>query len=365
MKKKFIYLPVMLLFLFVLTACGKKELKDFTISVDSLMPINTTKQVRVTYDPEDVQETITWSSSDSEIAEVNDGIVKAKNVGNVTIIAQTAGGLRKTANIEVYKKVESLTLSKESVELYAGESTDITAEVLPDDATYKEITWTSSNSNVANVDGGKIIAKNVGSTTIVAKTKDGVSKQCNVLVKEKPIEYSGSGDKIISNIRIPSGNYKAVLSNSGRSNFIVKFYENSNDSYGDLLANEIGTYNGSVVIRDGETSLISDGMLEIKSSGKWTIKFEPISGTIQGKTVSGTGDVVTGWFKGDGKRQVATFTNSGKSNFIVRIYDEYGDRDLLVNEIGSYNGQATFTTNSYSKYYFEVVSSGKWTISWE
>lgn len=365
MRKNLLYIPFLLLLVFSLTGCGEKKLESISLSVDKLIPINETKEVRVEFKPESVKEEITWSSSNEEIASVSNGIITAKGIGNATITATTTSGIKDQVNIEVYQKVESLTLDKSNVEFYVGDTSQVNATITPEEATYKDITWTSSNNSVASVENGLITAKSTGETTITATTKDGVSQKCNVVVKEKPIEFSGSGDKIISNVNIPKGTYKAVMSNNGRSNFIVKFYESSNVSYGDLLANEIGTYNGSVVIRDGGTTPITNGMLEVKSSGSWSIKFEPISGTIDGKSVSGTGDVVTGWFKGDGKRQVATFSNSGSSNFIVRVYDEYGDRDLLVNEIGSYNGQATFTTNSYSKYYFEVVSSGNWTISWE
>lgn len=365
MRKKILYFQFFLLLVFVITGCGTKTLKDFTIKTDDLIPINETTQIKVSYDPSDLQEEITWSSSNEEVAEVKNGIISAKSLGNATITAETTSGLKKSINIEVYQKVDNLSLDKESVELYTTETIQLNATIEPENATYKDINWSSSDSSVAIVENGLITAKSVGETKITATTKDGVSKQCSVIVKEKPIEFSGSGDKIISDVNIPSGNYKAVLSNNGRSNFIVKFYESSNDSYGDLLANEIGTYNGSVVIRDGETTAINGGMLEVKSSGSWTIKFERISGTIDGKSISGSGDTVTGWFNGDGKRQVATFNNSGSSNFIVRVYNQYGDRDLLVNEIGSYNGQATFTTSSTGKYYYEVISSGSWTISWE
>ena len=365
MRKKLLYIPFLLLLVFSLTGCGEKKLESISLKVDKLIPINETKEINVSYEPDDVKEEITWSSSNEEIASVSNGIITAKGIGNATITATTTSGIKDQVNVEVYQKVESLTLDKQNVEMYVGDTSQVNATITPDEATYKEITWTSSSNSVATIENGLITAKGTGETTITATTKDGVSQRLNVVVKEKPIEFSGSGDKIISNVRIPRGTYKAVLSNNGRSNFIVKFYENSNDSYGDLLANEIGSYNGSVVIRDGGTSAITDGMLEVKSSGSWTIKFESISGTITENKVSGKGDVVTGWFKGNGKRNVATFTNSGSSNFIVRIYDEYGDRDLLVNEIGSYNGQATFTTSSSSRYYFEVVSSGNWTISWE
>ena len=308
MKKNL--LLVLLLFLISLTGCGSKKLESISLSVDNLIPISETKEIKVSYKPSDVKENITWSSSDENIAIVNDGVITAKNYGKVSITA-------------------------------------------------------TSENGIVTVENGLITAKSIGEATVVATTKDGVSQECYIVVKEKPIEFSGSGDKIISNIKIPKGNYKATLSNNGRSNFIVKFYNSVNDSYGDLLANEIGTYTGSVIIRDGETKETTDGMLEIKSSGNWSIKFEPISGKITENKITGTGDTVTSWFTPGNKRNIATFTNSGSSNFIVKVYDEYGDYDLLVNEIGSYNGQAIFTTSSLSKYYFEIISSGDWSISWE
>ena len=365
MRKNLLYIPFLLLLVFSLTGCGEKKLESISLSVDKLIPINETKEVRVEYKPESVKEEITWSSSNEEIASVSNGIITAKGVGNATITATTTSGIKGQVNIEVYQKVESLTLDKSNVEFYVGDTSQVNATITPEEATYKDITWTSSNNSVASVENGLITAKSTGEATITATTKDGVSQKCNVVVKEKPIEFSGSGDKIISNVNIPRGVYKAVLSNSGAHNFIVELHKDDNDSYGDLLANEIGSYNGSVVIRDGETTPIVGGMLEIKSSGKWNIKFEQVSGTIQGKSVSGSGDVVTGWFKGDGKRQVVTLTNKGAHNFIVEVYDEYGNSDLLANEIGSYNGQVTFVSNDSSKYYFSVISSGNWTISWE
>lgn len=365
MRKKLFYISSLLLLVFVITGCGTKTLKNFTIKSDDLIPINETRKINVSYEPSDLREEIKWSSSNEEIAEVKNGIISAKSLGNVTISAETTSGLKKSIKIEIYQKVDSLSLDKESVDLYVSETMQLNATIEPENATYKDINWSSSDNSVATIENGLITAKSIGEAKITATTKDGISKQCSVIVKEKPIEFSGSGDKIISDVNIPSGNYKAILSNNGSRNFIVKFYESSNDSYGELLANEIGSYNGSKVIRDGETTAIRGGMLEVKSSGNWSIKFERIGGTINGKSVNGTGDSVTGWFVGDGKRQVATFTNSESSNFIVKVYNQYGDSDLLVNEIGSYNGQAIFTTSSNVKYYYEISSSGSWTISWE
>ena len=181
----------------------------------------------------------------------------------------------------------------------------------------------------------------------------------------EPIVYSGFGDKIISNVKIPRGNYKAILTYNGKANFIVKLYENGSATYGDLLANEINSYQGVVVVKDGQNKAITDGILEVKSSGNWTVRFENVTGSILENSITGSGDVVTGWFAGDGKRKVVTMNYSGTANFIIKVFDQNGLHEIIANEIGAYNGQATFATSSKSKYYFEIASSGPWTISWE
>lgn len=360
-KNIIIYIIVVLM----IAGCVEKKLENISLKVDNILAINETSTVKVEYTPRNIREDISWESSDEKIATVNNGIVTGKSIGVVTITATTSSGIKNQVSIEVYQNVESLTFDKDNVELFVGDKTQIKATITPTEAKYKDIIWTSTNNDVAIIENGLITAIGPGEATITATTKEGISQNCKVLVKEKPIEFSGSGDKIITNITIPNGVYKVIMKNSGRSNFIVKFYENDSSTYGDLLANEIGAYNGEVIFRDGATASTSNGMLEVKSSGKWSIKFEAVSGTILSKSVNGKGDVVTGWFHGDGKRQVATFNNSGKSNFIVWLCDEYGSRDLLVNEIGAYTGQTTFITNSSTKYYFEVSSSGNWTIKWE
>lgn len=55
-----------------------------------------------------------------------------------------------------------------------GKTTKITATVLPNTATNKNVTWTSSNESVATVNStGVVTFLSVGSTTIKATTEDG------------------------------------------------------------------------------------------------------------------------------------------------------------------------------------------------
>ncbi len=66
--------------------------------------------------------------------------------------------------------VESITLTKSSIEMDVEDSQKVTYTISPEKASDVEVIWTSSNSSVADVDeDGEIIAKSEGACTITAK----------------------------------------------------------------------------------------------------------------------------------------------------------------------------------------------------
>ena len=92
-------------------------------------------------------------------------------------------------------KVTGVSLNKTSTEIYLNNDTgfSVSATVSPSNATNKNITWSSSNSNIASVNNGYITAHNPGAATITVKTVDG-NKQAsiNVVVKKKVIVIIGA-----------------------------------------------------------------------------------------------------------------------------------------------------------------------------
>ena len=92
-------------------------------------------------------------------------------------------------------KVTGVSLNKTSAEIYLNNDTDfsVSATVSPSNATNKNITWSSSNSNIASVNNGYITAHNPGAAIITVKTVDG-NKQAsiNVVVKKKVIVIIGA-----------------------------------------------------------------------------------------------------------------------------------------------------------------------------
>lgn len=136
--------------------------------------------------------TVQWSSSDNSVATVNnEGLVTAKKEGNATIKATTTDGTNLSASCEITVlliPVTSISLNKTSLTLDVNETFRLIASISPIDASYKNVTWTSSNTSVAIVDDdGLVTPVSIGSVTIKASTTDGtnLSASCEVTVLRK------------------------------------------------------------------------------------------------------------------------------------------------------------------------------------
>lgn len=124
---------------------------------------------------------IKFTSSDTSIASVDEnGLVKGLKEGTVNITATlTHNNLKATTKVIVkYIPVTSIKLNNVQAEatIKKGETLSISAEILPSNASNKNISFTSSDSNIAKVDSNGIITGiSTGRTTIIAKSSDGAS----------------------------------------------------------------------------------------------------------------------------------------------------------------------------------------------
>jgi len=134
---------------------------------------------------------VTWKSSNTSVATVENGKITAVALGEATITATTADGTNLSASCKVTvepTKVTSITLSQNTASLHVGETVTLTATVKPDDATDKTVTWKSSNDAVATVDNGKVTAVALGEATITATTADGTNLTATCAITVNPIK---------------------------------------------------------------------------------------------------------------------------------------------------------------------------------
>ena len=181
---------------------GNIPLIDINIS-ESEMTIKEGESVTLTTtcypDNTTFSKKITWSSSDTNVATVDaNGTVIAKSAGTAVITATTENGKTASCTVTVEKKLIPITevcLDKSSATLPEGETTALTATVLPENTTdSKNVSWSSSNSEVAIVDAnGTVTAKSAGTAIITATSEDGKTASCTVTVNKKDT-YTGLRD---------------------------------------------------------------------------------------------------------------------------------------------------------------------------
>ena len=163
----------------------------------TLTQIGETAQLTVKIMPEDATYTdMTWTSSDESIATVTqEGLVTAVAEGNATLTV-SVGEISATCSVTVADesiKVESIEISPAEVTLtQIGETAQLTAQVMPEDATYTEITWTTSDEGIVTItEEGLLTAIAAGNATVTAAIGE-VSATCAVTVSISIAEINGN-----------------------------------------------------------------------------------------------------------------------------------------------------------------------------
>ena len=127
---------------------------------------------------------VTWSSTNTAVATVENGTVTAVSVGNATITVTTEdGNYTATCEVTVTVSATGVTLSQTELPLAKGATATLSATVVPADATNKKVTWRSNNTSIATVENGTVTAVSGGNATITVTTEDGNhTARCEVVV---------------------------------------------------------------------------------------------------------------------------------------------------------------------------------------
>jgi hypothetical protein len=140
---------------------------------------NEYEQLTTYVEPSDWAGSIVWTSSDPDVAMVNDGLITWTGVGDCVITAQADDV---TAECVVYcepVRASDVWISKHTMKLKDGESQTLTVtQTLPSNWS-GDVSWSSSNPAVATVEDGVVTWVGGGTCTITA-TADSVSDSCTV-----------------------------------------------------------------------------------------------------------------------------------------------------------------------------------------
>ena len=144
---------------------------------------------------------VRWHSDNSSVASVNtaSGYIYANRVGTAHIYATATDGSGcsdyLTVTVSNTVPVTSVTMNRSSLSLEVGHNAYLSATVCPDNATNKNLNWTSSNNSVATVSNGVVTAVSKGSARITATAADGSGccDCCTITV---------TGDVMVTNVSV-------------------------------------------------------------------------------------------------------------------------------------------------------------------
>ena len=218
---------------------------------------------------------VTWSSSNSSVATVDDnGKVTAVKIGTATITVTTEdGGKSATCEVSVVIPVSGVSLNKSSLELNEGETETLYATVTPSDATNKVVTWKSSNTSVATVNAdGKVTAVKAGTATITVTTENGgktatcevsvIAPVSGVSLNKTNLELiEGSSETLLATITPSNAANKKVTWSSSNSSVATV------DDNGKVTAVMVGTATITVTTEDGGKTATCEVSVVIPVSG--------------------------------------------------------------------------------------------------
>lgn len=248
--------------------------------------------------------------------------------------------------------VTSIKLSKSVLQLSYGESTTLTADVLPKGAYNTAVTWASNNSNVASVDAsGTIYARQPGQTLITCTANDGsgIISTCNVIVTPGKMRtpYVNTDNTTSSAISLSWNSY------SGATGYGIYAYYTTSKTY--RLIKTIGSENTTTTIK---TVKVNNKSKKLSAGKSYKLK---VAGyiTVDGKKYYGPKSDALTASTAPAKVTLKSVTNpssytvkltwnkvSGASGYYIYVKNYYGEYVYAANVNGG--SKTSYNLNTYS-----------------
>ena len=225
---------------------------------------------------------VTWTSSNTTVATVSNGTVRALSPGTTTITATTVdGGFSKICTVSVEKektKARTLSFAGDVLHLEGGDSYSLRVSVAPDDAICN-LSWTSSNSAAVSVAGNGETAtltanyNSTGYTTVtVTDQRTGLSASIKTYSLIENFAWNESKDDTYSGYPLitiaPGGTHQLKYTSSVGSNVLNLFGKgNTNGSFVYYEPYVVDSPANITVSPEGFVTGVRNGITGIKPTG--------------------------------------------------------------------------------------------------
>ena len=231
----------------ILTDEKKVEVESITLNQNNIdISVGETTTILVELKPNGSKANIVWESSNTDVATVSDGKVKAVHSGTATITAKVNNEVKAQCLIVVNDNLsennnkntkkdstnnnnennkkdndnkkqnnknntnntntnsiinpKSISLDKNTLSIKIDETANLFATIKPNNVSDDTVIWTSSDSSIVSVKNGEIKGLKVGKATITATTTNKLKSSCIVTVNPiniKSIEFKSNEESIL------------------------------------------------------------------------------------------------------------------------------------------------------------------------
>lgn len=170
------------------------------------MNVDETKQLIFKTTPTNaLMPTIKYTSSAPDVAEYHGGVITTKTLGTCTLTTETRNGLSKVLNLTVQDgtSVSAVSLDKTIANGGIGDTITLTATIIPETASNKNVTFAADNENVSLAQDGLTCTVSLlasGSSIVTVTTEDNNrTATCQVVISESSIPSEGLVARIEAN----------------------------------------------------------------------------------------------------------------------------------------------------------------------
>ena len=316
------------------------------------IPVNGTGTVAYSVLPENAyNKNVSFESADAGIAAVNsNGVVTGVSAGETTITVTTEdGGFTGACTINVYNQaVTGVTIEPSEAELPAGYSMKLTATVLPENATNKNVVYSVDDESILSVDqDGNITGLSLGIATVTVTTEDGgftASAEITVI----PVQVTGVSisPKSVSVALWHTIQLTASITPSNAANKNLSWSVSdetiiSVDGQGTVTGLSGGTATVTVTTEDGGFSASAEITVYYAPANTWTaIGTNRINNNGFCGVFNGDGYAVRGIYINTQESYQGLFGNSGGGSIIANlgVAESYIYGDTYVGGVVGYNG---------------------------
>jgi len=309
---------------------------------------------------------VIWSSANNNIAIVdNTGKVKAISKGETQISVKTNNLISDICNVKVKPiNATSISINKNTLSIEISDKEILIVSFTPNNTTNKKVIWSSSNNEIASVNGnGEVTGTGEGNAIITATSEDGgFTAICNVEVKLKGLVLSKSSITTLPNQQeIIHVKYSII-----NTAYLHASWTSSNQSVSKVTGDGDGTNSALIETFSLGTATITATSADGSKTATCIVEVKEITSFISLKFIAEGLVIINGYIYGGVYSEITN--NSPQSIELKSFYMYAGDTGALV-AYSTNPEQLGILTPGASKNLGKILNSVyypicKWTFIW-